>query len=171
MKTFVEKPQEVRAVQWNGSNEDEIYELFDLVAGDFDIEVDDRFLTIMIIQGGSPRSFFGDIPVNSYVYVDIWDLLCWSGEEDFIKQYEPKRETKKKSDKDFSLPGISDWMKSKKYSVFFRMPSIGETKTSTDKGIPDIKNGFWVNTNLQITNGEDAKYFIPASKITLIVKN
>jgi len=36
--------------------------------------------------------------------------------------------------------------------------------------IADVKDGFWVNSNLEFTNGSDCKFWIPPSRIIFVVK-
>ena len=74
--------------------------------------------------------------------------------------------------KEMTNPGPTVIHKSsKRYLVTFYL--YGQDKDAylpEPWGIPDIRDGFWVNEEYEITSGSDAKYWIPPSQIMAVRK-
>lgn len=56
------------------------------------------------------------------------------------------------------------------YRCHFDFELVLDCKVDSDKGIDEFAGGFWVNSKIKFTKGNDAKFWIPPSKIVFIEK-
>ena len=64
------------------------------------------------------------------------------------------------------------------YFCFIKVPSIIRPYTLAGKdemeiripSIAEAKEGFWINSNMKFTNGQDSLFWIPPSSILLVRK-